>query len=72
MAEHDGVGGRGDWQGEGVGAGDAGGESEIDGIDAERHRHLGQDGDQHVGRGRVGGDVRYLNVKMFDPRIIKY
>ena len=57
VTEHDGIGGRGDWKSEGVGANNSSRESEIDGIDAHGDGHLGEDRDEHVGRGGVGRDV---------------
>ena len=73
MAKHDGVGGGGHWQGKGVGAGNASRKSEIYWVDTESHRHLGQYRHQHVGSGRVGGDIRYLkaNIKIASQGIFK-
>ena len=43
-------------------------EGEIDGVDAHGQRHLAQDGHQHVGRGRVAGNVGDRHRDQADDR----
>ena len=57
-AVHDGVGPRGHGQHEGVADTDGAGHHEQERVGAEGEGHLGEDRDQDVGTGGVGGHLR--------------
>ena len=54
-----GVGSSGHWEHEGIAAGDCRSHGQVDGVGAERLGHLGQNGDQDVGRGSVTGNLSH-------------
>ena len=53
VTKHDGIGGRGDWQSEGIRADNSCRKSQVDGVDAHGDRQICQDWDENICRGRV-------------------